>query len=41
MITKNIVQENEEIKLVKTTEVKNEINNNINPKKALGFDIIT
>ena len=41
MITKEIVQENEEIKLATTTEVKNEIENNINPKKALGFDLIT
>jgi 16S rRNA C1402 N4-methylase RsmH len=41
MITKEIVQENEEIKLATTTEVKNELENNINPKKALGFDLIT
>jgi len=33
MITEDIVQENEEIKLATTTEVKNVINNNINPKK--------
>ena len=38
MITEDIVQENEEIKLA-TTEVKNVIN--INPKKAPGFDLIT
>jgi hypothetical protein len=41
MITEEIVQENEEIKLVTTTEVKNEIKNNINLKKATGFDLIT
>jgi 16S rRNA C1402 N4-methylase RsmH len=41
MITEDIVQENEEIKLATTTEVKNVINNNINPKKASGFDLIT
>jgi hypothetical protein len=41
MITEEIVQENEEIKLVTTTEVKNEIKNNINPKKASRFDLIT
>jgi hypothetical protein len=41
MITEGIVQENEEIKLATTTEVKNVINNNINPKKAPGFDLIT
>ena len=40
MITEEIVQENEEIKLV-VTEIKNEIKNNINPTKALGFDLIT
>jgi hypothetical protein len=33
MITKDIDLEDEEIKLVTATEVKNEINNNINPKK--------
>jgi hypothetical protein len=41
MITEDIVQENEEIKLATTTEVKNVINNNINPKKVEGFDLIT
>jgi len=41
VITEEIVQENEEIELVTTTEVKNEIKNNINPKKAPGFDHIT
>jgi len=41
MITEDIFKENEDIKLVTATEVKNEINNNINPKKALGFDLIT
>ena len=41
MITEDIVQENEEIELATTTEVKNEVNNNINPKKAPGFDLIT
>jgi len=41
MITKDIVQDNEDIKLVTPTEVKNEINNNISPKKAPGFDLIT
>jgi hypothetical protein len=41
IITKDIVQKNEEIKLATTTKVKNVINNNINPKKALGFDLIT
>ena len=41
MITEDIFQENEEIKLTTTTEVKNEINNNINPKKAPGCDLIT
>ena len=41
MITEDIVKENEDIKLVTATEVKNEINNNINPKKAPGFDLIT
>jgi predicted NUDIX family NTP pyrophosphohydrolase len=41
MITEGIVQENEDIKLA-ATEVKNEINNNINPpQKTLGFDLIT
>jgi len=33
MITEDTVQENEDIKLVTETEVKNEINNNINPTK--------
>jgi hypothetical protein len=33
IINKDIAPENEEIKLVTATEVKNEINNNINPKK--------
>jgi hypothetical protein len=33
MITEEIVQENEEIKLVTTTEVKKEIKNNLNSKK--------
>ena len=37
MITEGIVQENEDIKLVTATEVKNEINNNINPKKSTGI----
>jgi hypothetical protein len=41
MITEDIVQENEEIKLATTTEVKNVINNKINPKKTPGFDLIT
>jgi len=41
MITEETVQENEEIKLATTTEVKNEIKNNINPQKAPGFDLIT
>ena len=41
MITEDIVKENEDIKLVTATEVKNEINNNINPKKAPAFDLIT
>jgi hypothetical protein len=41
MITEDITPENEEIKLVTATEVKNEINNNINSKKAPGFDLIT
>jgi hypothetical protein len=41
MITEETVQENEEIKIATTTAVKNEIKNNINPKKALGFDLIT
>ena len=36
MITEDIVQENEEIKLATTTEVKNVINNNINHKKSTG-----
>ena len=40
MITEDIVQENEEIKLA-TIEVKNVINNNINAKKAPEFDLIT
>jgi len=39
MITKEIVQENEEIKLATTTEVKNELENNINPKKH--WDLIS
>jgi len=34
IITEEIVQEKEEIKLATTTEVMNEIKNNINPKKA-------
>jgi hypothetical protein len=38
---KDVAPENEEIKLVTVTEVKDEINNNINPKKAPGFDLIT
>ena len=41
MTTKDIVKENEEINPTTTAEVKNEINNNINPKKAPGFDLIT
>jgi hypothetical protein len=41
MITKDIFQENEEIKLATKREVKNVIHNNINPKKAPGFDLIT
>lgn len=41
IIEEEIVQENEEIKLATPTEVKNEIKNNINPKKAPGFDLIT
>ena len=41
MTTEDIVQENEEIKLTSTTQVKNEINKNINPKKAPGFDLTT
>ena len=40
MITEDIVQENEDTKLVTATEVKNEINNT-EPKKAPGFDPIT
>jgi len=36
MITEDIVQENKEIKLATTTEVKNVINNNINHKKSTG-----
>ena len=40
MITEDIVQENEDTKLVTATEVKNEINNT-DPKKAPGFDPIT
>jgi 16S rRNA C1402 N4-methylase RsmH len=36
MITKDIVQENEEIKLATTTEVKNVININTNPRKCTG-----
>ena len=36
MISEDIVQENEELKLATTTEVKNVINNNINPKKITG-----
>ena len=39
--TEDIVQENEEINPTTTTEVNNEINKNINPKKAPGFDLIT
>jgi len=35
MITEDIVQENEEIKLA-TTEVKNVEKNNINSKKSIG-----
>jgi hypothetical protein len=34
MLTEDTVQEKEEIKLATITEVKNVINNNINPKKA-------
>lgn len=34
-------EEHEEIRLTTPTEVKNEIKNNINPKKAPGFDLIT
>jgi hypothetical protein len=41
MITEEIVQENEEVKFDTTTEVKNEMKNNINPKRAPGFDVIT
>jgi len=41
MITEEIFRDNEEIKLATTTEVKNEIKNNINPKKSPGFDLIT
>jgi hypothetical protein len=41
MITEDTVQENKEIKLATTTGVKNVINNNINPKKAPGCDLIT
>ncbi len=41
MTTEDIAPENEEIKPATATEVKNEINNNINPKKAPGFDLIT
>ena len=41
VITEEIVQENEEIELVTTTEVKNEIKNNISPKKTPGFDLIS
>ena len=40
MMAEEIVQENE-IKRVTTTEVKNEMKNNINPKKPSGFDLIT
>ena len=39
MITEETVQENEEIKLATTTEVKNEIKNNTNPKKH--WDLIS
>jgi hypothetical protein len=41
MITEEIVQETEAIKLATTTAVKNEIKNNLNPKKAPEFDLIT
>jgi hypothetical protein len=41
IITEDIAQEYEEIKLTTPTEVKNVIKNNINPKKAPGFDLIT
>ena len=41
MTTGDIAPENEEIKPATATEVKNEINNNINPKQAPGFDLIT
>ena len=37
MTTEEIFQENEEIKLATTTEVKNVINNNINQKKHRGL----
>jgi len=40
MVTEDIFQENEEIKLATTTKVKNIIKN-INPNKAPGFDLIT
>jgi len=40
-VTEEIAQEYEEIKLTTPTEVKNAIKNNINPKKAPGFDLIT
>jgi hypothetical protein len=40
MTTRDIAPENEEIKPATATEVKNEINN-INPKKAPGFDLIS
>jgi uncharacterized FlaG/YvyC family protein len=41
MITEDIAPENEEIKLVTATEVKNEINDNINLTKTSGFDLTT
>jgi hypothetical protein len=41
MTTEDIAPKNEDIKLVTTTEAKNEIKNNMNPKKAPGFDLIT
>jgi len=41
MVTEETVQENEEIKLATTAEVKNEIKNNANPKKSPGFVLIT
>jgi len=39
--TEDIVQENEEINPTTTTEVKNEVNKNTNPKNAPRFDLIT